>query len=178
MKIRFCLSCCIGALCLWGIVGCTPLSEAEQEYYQQKEKEQEDRDTFGERIELEIEEDKMITEVQEYLPEKEGAQLQKNWVKDQINKDKLAGAVIYERKGKWAAFKKPDDKYEIRYIYTLRNTDGAIQKKGFSWIKDNSVDKIVGPRIMNAGELGTKGSLRQQNLQAKRRRNLAEETLE
>jgi len=178
MRNTFYLKSCVIALCLLGIVGCTPLSEAEQEYYEQKEKEREDRDTFGERIETGIEEQEMIDEVQNFIPEDEGAQLQRNWVKDQMAKDKIAGSVIYESKAKWLAFKKPGDKYEVWFVYTVKKDDGTIQKKGFSWVKDNTVDKINGPRIMNEAELGVKGSLRQQNMQAKRRRSLAEETLE
>ena len=151
---------------------CTPLSDEEQEYLNQRREENEFETTFGESLQSGMERTSAINKVKEYVKDGESIN-QEQWVRYRLGEEN--GTIAYSR---WDGRKRAGDRYEIQYVYTLLPPGADPVKKGYVWTVDNVIDQVTGPRDMEINELGSRADARTKNFQRERRDNHVNQTLE
>jgi type II secretory pathway component PulK len=138
------------ALLLLPLVSCSPpTSEAEKAFREAQQREQERMEQFRKNMESGLEEEKAVVLVQDHRRDDESDMTERDWLHEELAKTK--GAKLF---GRWVANRRDSQRFEVRFMYTLIDEEGAFTKKGYAW-DANLVLKLVGePRELTLKELG------------------------
>ena len=89
------------------------------------------------------ERERVIRLVQQALHEEEGVSYEE-WVGNQQATE--PGSVLFRE---WSVMPRGENRYEVRFIYTLLNEEATRIQRGFSWSVDGLVNVVAAPRELN-----------------------------
>jgi len=166
---------------LWGVfgtgivigsTGCTPMTDTEREYMEKQKEEEEEAGAFRKDLEAGSEMNEIIQKVKDFR--REDGFSNEEWLDRYMARHKQVANVIWDD---WVPRKVAEDKYEVKYLFTLLNGQYESEKHGLLWRVDNVIDRIIGPREMEPEELGARGG-RSGKSQADRTRTRERDSLE
>lgn len=143
---RTVLPCIFAWMGLQG-TGCTPLSETEKEYLEQRDADRELEEKFSAGLGESDRQQEVLEKVKNHPVE--GVGTSEEWVKAQL--DEETEQIAFQN---WIVRQKSDQVFEVRFLYTTLNDTFQITKKGFSWSVNKLLDfKVTGPETLDSAEL-------------------------
>ena len=164
----------------WGVIwlfvgvataGCGRLSEEEQAFLDEKQRQAEMMENFGKRLSEGEEQNKAIATVQEFKLDSGSTVAQ--WVKSRMVE--LDGNLVTSR---WTARRKGENSTEVRYHYTVLVKNDVPERRGYAWIYDELVEQVIGPRELDRSQASAITNQRIVGQQFSRHRRHSEDTLE
>jgi hypothetical protein len=157
---------------LLGTVGCTPMSEAEQEYLDKQRELEDEEGALKKGLESGSEMNAIIQKVKDF--QRDDGLTNEEWLDRYMARHKQVASVVWDD---WVPRKISKDKYEIKYLYTLLDAQYESEKHGLVWRVDDVIDRTIGPREMTPEELGSRGG-KSGKSQADRTRTRERDSLE
>ncbi len=136
--------------------GCGPGSSAERSYLEERRarlENQEDVAAPAKRGQESMEAMKLVRE----HPSAEEGKTMEQWTLGRLGMEK--GSALFPN---WRARRSGLNKYEVRFEYTLVDKSSLIQRKGFAWEVDVSLNTVSAPRELQGGDLDAKSPVRYQ----------------
>ena len=133
-------------------VGCSPVSDTERAYMDQRKQQQQQQAELAKTMESGVEDSEIIQMVKDSASPLEGLTTSE-WTQEMISR--YPGDVMFER---WIAVRQGREKYKVEFTFTVMGENNMISKQGWSWTA-NQVLKLVGP----PEEVATEDKARQRN---------------
>lgn len=137
-----------GLAVIWliGVAACTPMSETEKEYLEAQKEKAEEQSAFREGMEQSGRQSEVISKVKEWKQE-DGYTAEK-FV--QVRGDLESGEKMMDS---WTAVEERDKVFKVSYTYLHIDEDYVKERRGYTWIYNENVDRISGPEPIKPKEV-------------------------
>ena len=152
------------------LIGCTPLTEQEQEYYRQREAQKEAKNFLLGAKHYQTKLDQAVEMVKGHLVS--GDLRTDDWVNQHVlyRED---GSIPFQR---WRAERRGENRYHVKFLYSVVNEEDAeVEKKGYLWTLDMLTGVISEARELKGEEIQKRRYQSSYLQQQKRRLSLQEE---
>lgn len=127
--------------------GCTPLSETEKEYLEQRDANRELEEKFNAGLSENDRQQEVLAKAKAHPVE--GVGTSEQWVTAKMDEENEQ--IAFQN---WIVRQKSEHIFEVRFLYTTLDTSFQIKKKGYSWTVNKLLDyKVTGPIEMDEAEL-------------------------
>lgn len=120
------------------LFGCSPVSDSERAYLEQRKAERTKEEALANTLENGVEDSEIIDMVKDSSSPREGMKTSE-WTEDMVSR--YPGDVMFER---WNAVRQGQEKYRVEFTCTVMGENNMISKQGWFWTV-NQVLKLISP---------------------------------
>lgn len=124
------------------LAACTPMTDTEKEYLENRKREREAKEAFEEDLERNATINAMISKVKGW--KQEDGRTAQQFV--QVKLDTLEGQKMM---GQWNVDQEGEQLFHVTYRFLYIGADYTRERRGYRWIVNEGFDRIVGPEELD-----------------------------